>query len=100
MCASSARVGAGLEETKAEQAPPSRKGADPGGEGCVNVDGDGGMWGCRLTLAVCPAQLLQAITAAPPSAPPLRLLRGRGRTTAFALRSRAALASLPSETKP
>lgn len=98
MCASSARVGAGLEETKAEQAPPSRKGADPGGQGCV--DGDGGVWGCRLTLAVRPAQLLQAITAAPPSAPRLGLLRGRGRTTAFALRSQAALASLPSETKP
>lgn len=65
MCASSARVGAGLEETKAEQAPPSRKGADPGGEGCV--DGDGGVG--------LPADTCSAPRSAPPgdhSSPSLR----------------------------
>lgn len=36
MCASSARVEAGLERTKAEQEPPSGKGADPAGKAGVD----------------------------------------------------------------
>lgn len=58
--------GGGAGGNKSRAGTPSRKGAGPGGKAAWT---GWRVWGCRLTLAVRPAQLLQAITAAPPSAP-------------------------------
>lgn len=82
---------------------PQQEGSRSWGDGCV--DGDGGVWGCRLTLAVRPAQLLQAITAAPPSAPdsgscgggdaPRHLLCLTGSTCLAPLRNKTLMAASP-----